>query len=423
LILVESERNRHYQAILKSVEDAHAEERPVLVFFKSEAELEEFRKHEYGRRLNGAHEVTEKTANIDFYVNKATEKKAVTFLPKIFGRGLDFVVRDQEVHAKGGVHVIQTFFSDERSEEVQIKGRTARQGKAGSYMMILLDSDVAADLGVKKEDVAAQSKLPTFCGFLDASREAIIAKRLQALKDGRVRAEAQHNISMEFRKTLLGQGSDLGSFYDLLFEASRCVKGSASVARNLDILLVIDTSGSMENFFAQAQQYALKMLDLYYIGQSTNRCGVIQFNNKAIVLNDNVLGVTTCLTDNKEVLTQRINAMRNTCGGTDFTAPMQACSDVFEAETAQSGRGTLIIFQTDGVALADKAALISKNMQDRFNTTVLGVVVGTDSSGPPQVAKLVGDPSGNRSASQLILSINDYDALVEVGGCEVERSV
>ena len=36
-----------------------------------------------------------------------------------------------------GIHVIQTFLSEELSEEIQIKGRTARQGEFGSYSMIL----------------------------------------------------------------------------------------------------------------------------------------------------------------------------------------------------------------------------------------------------------------------------------------------
>ncbi|CAF0952614.1 unnamed protein product, partial [Brachionus calyciflorus] len=33
----------------------------------------------------------------------------------------------------GGVHVIQTFFSDDPSEEIQIMGRTARQGETKYY--------------------------------------------------------------------------------------------------------------------------------------------------------------------------------------------------------------------------------------------------------------------------------------------------
>jgi hypothetical protein len=46
------------------------------------------------------------------------------------------------VQANGGIHVIQTFLSNELSEEIQIKGRAARQGDAGSYSMVLIYSSL-----------------------------------------------------------------------------------------------------------------------------------------------------------------------------------------------------------------------------------------------------------------------------------------
>lgn len=44
-----------------------------------------------------------------------------------FGRGTDFICLDPDVNDAGGVVVIQTFLSEDLSEEVQIQGRTARQ--------------------------------------------------------------------------------------------------------------------------------------------------------------------------------------------------------------------------------------------------------------------------------------------------------
>ena len=43
-----------------------------------------------------------------------------------FGRGTDFVVYDPIVKESEGVLVIQTFISIDKSEEIQIIGRTAR---------------------------------------------------------------------------------------------------------------------------------------------------------------------------------------------------------------------------------------------------------------------------------------------------------
>jgi preprotein translocase subunit SecA len=59
-----------------------------------------------------------------------------------FGRGTDFKIYDDSVLLKGGLHVIQTFLSTETSEEVQIEGRTARQGNKGSYKLLFQEENL-----------------------------------------------------------------------------------------------------------------------------------------------------------------------------------------------------------------------------------------------------------------------------------------
>ena len=44
---------------------------------------------------------------------------------------------------KGGMHVLQTFLSEEEAEEIQIRGRSARQDKSGTYKLILYSDDLA----------------------------------------------------------------------------------------------------------------------------------------------------------------------------------------------------------------------------------------------------------------------------------------
>ena len=48
----------------------------------------------------------------------------------------------QRLSRSGGIHVIQTFLSEEQSEEIQIKGRTGRQDNLGSFSMVLSESEV-----------------------------------------------------------------------------------------------------------------------------------------------------------------------------------------------------------------------------------------------------------------------------------------
>jgi hypothetical protein len=60
----------------------------------------------------------------------------VLLLTETFGRGVDFS-SDPEVKKKGGAHVIQTFFSKDKKEQIQIQGRGARKHYPGGYELVL----------------------------------------------------------------------------------------------------------------------------------------------------------------------------------------------------------------------------------------------------------------------------------------------
>ena len=75
-------------------------------------------------------------------IRRACQQKRVTLCSREFGRGEDFIVHIQRLSRSGGIHVIQTFLSEEQSEEIQIKGRTGRQDNLGSFSMVLSESEV-----------------------------------------------------------------------------------------------------------------------------------------------------------------------------------------------------------------------------------------------------------------------------------------
>lgn len=54
-----------------------------------------------------------------------------------FARGTDFKIFDKRIDEKGGLHVIQTFISNDLSEYIQTRGRTARQGNKGSFEVLI----------------------------------------------------------------------------------------------------------------------------------------------------------------------------------------------------------------------------------------------------------------------------------------------
>lgn len=105
----------------------------------------------------------------------------VTLMSRVFGRGLDFKSNSIPVETAGGVCVICTFFPSSSSEEIQIRGRTARQGKKGSFELVLCQDDVQRDFAATKE------LLDQFQGssyeFLKTKRETQTDTNLDAIME------------------------------------------------------------------------------------------------------------------------------------------------------------------------------------------------------------------------------------------------
>ena len=110
--------------------------RAVMVFFDSRQEMEAFYECEQMSTLkNITRVITEEIATKDREgaFLQATIAGSITLMIKEYGRGTDFKVFDNSMLEGGGVHVVQAFFSQDICEEIQIRGRAARQGPRGSY--------------------------------------------------------------------------------------------------------------------------------------------------------------------------------------------------------------------------------------------------------------------------------------------------
>ena len=81
---------------------------------------------------------------------------------------------DTSMQDSGGIHVIQTFLSEERSEQMQIMGRTARQGTKGSYSMVLCKTDLEIFDPKIPEDIGdyLEKRRSELYAFLDGKRNA-----------------------------------------------------------------------------------------------------------------------------------------------------------------------------------------------------------------------------------------------------------
>ena len=433
-----------------------------MVFFASENDLKHFQDGEYGTELKNVTglilaDVTEKCSKVDHYVRQATTMNSVTLFTRMFGRGSDFgsagsPVSDDAIRL-GGVHVIQAFLSEERSEEVQIRGRTARAGNPGTYQMILRTDQLT--LSPFKADPSqidrAQNKDCAECGNkcvngesceLKALREKIGAESAAAMERSKQEATERHKSTKRFRDFLALHDECNGELVRQLLS----ITDRPGQAAGLDILCVIDESFSMSPYTEHAREYARAMLDPYEIGSSRNRCGIVAFGGEARALETQcaVQGGgqrgTTCLTGDRSVLLDRINSFKPKQTATNFFAALKKCEEVFEKECGifgkQHHRRKLIIFQTDGgESVTDDlfesptgdrwlnpdwtseggSAGLARRLRVDLHVAIYGVVVGCSAD---RVCHIVGDPDRpDKTPEDLTVRMDNYTALVK----DVER--
>jgi preprotein translocase subunit SecA len=68
---------------------------------------------------------------------QAIRRYKITLMTRSYGRGTDFVCRDQGLVKHGGVHIIVTFLPEDESEHKQLMGRTCRQDDPGLMYMCI----------------------------------------------------------------------------------------------------------------------------------------------------------------------------------------------------------------------------------------------------------------------------------------------
>lgn len=180
-----------------------ANERGVLVFFEDDRRLQEFQASDYWTEFQHVNLLLSSSLakDRDYAIQRAARCGQVTLSTAPFGRGTDFFCGDKKLESLGGLHVIQTFFSIERSEEIQIKGRTARQGQQGSYEMILL----RYDLDDKFPDIASHDL--DYSGdrvyrILEKLRSEAYVQQLRKTRQAMKSSEKRDNISRQYMEAL-----------------------------------------------------------------------------------------------------------------------------------------------------------------------------------------------------------------------------
>ncbi|CAF2829116.1 unnamed protein product [Rotaria sp. Silwood2] len=156
------------------------------------------------------------------------------------------------------------------SEEVQIKGRTARQGDYGSYSMILLDKDVekyqiecidienfrngkpVRDLALTTTENITESskKYDSVYDLLDDRRTIFFKTKYEANKIYVEEARKRHKIGLKLLSSI--KSGKIDAIRRILIEENKGVEGS-SVSRTICLM---DATGSMSHLLQKSKNTA-----------------------------------------------------------------------------------------------------------------------------------------------------------------------
>lgn len=223
-VVLASDCDAQHQAICTYIEEARDQQRPLLLVFADMAAKQTFKDSTYGRRAlqevsqeerNATQDLDETTLNKDHVISRAMDPGTVTMTVAVLGRGLDYRCEEESVDRAGGVIVLQTFFSLSKSEEIQIAGRTARQGRKGEYRLLVERDALMRDLEMTADEVDAADAGHLY-EALDKRRVELADSKLQATMKGCERSQARHNKSLQYVQALCSPGSDTKTLVDLL---------------------------------------------------------------------------------------------------------------------------------------------------------------------------------------------------------------
>lgn len=156
-----------YEAIIRSIKEAHAKKQPILVGTVS------IEKSEYLSKLLKSHKLPHQVLNAKYHekeaeiIAEAGKSGAITIATNMAGRGTDIKLGGHDeneadkkiVLEAGGLYVLGTERHESRRIDNQLRGRSGRQGDPGkSKFFLSLEDDLMRIFGSEK----LQSLLTTF---------------------------------------------------------------------------------------------------------------------------------------------------------------------------------------------------------------------------------------------------------------------
>jgi hypothetical protein len=179
-------------------------------------------------------------------IHAATEGNTVTLVDRAFSRGTDFKCKRCTL-----LTLIQTYLPATVSEELQLRGRTGRQGQPGKVKVILCPDQVAAALKPPTgSKIAPTSPIDIYAAFASIqcpeylcvnTRNQLETERLAWHQASLAQFRAENQAGSEFSARMLDPTVDIATKKDLVIDKCTPATGNPSY------LFLIDGSNSMMN--------------------------------------------------------------------------------------------------------------------------------------------------------------------------------
>ncbi|CAF3671837.1 unnamed protein product [Rotaria socialis] len=253
------EKSGYFKRIHLEINAILKADRAILIFFESEETLMAFFYSPELSSIKGDVQIITETVSVkerELQIKRASKIGKVTLLTRMFGRGTDFICDNPKLLGNGGIHVVQTFFSKELSEEYQIMGRGARHGDRGSYKMILLDSDLEWVLGSTWKEKVSKIVGAELYKTINSARNILYESKCEAKNLGIEQRKRDHEDSKKFADAL--STGDMKSIKAFLTEQNRGANIAIDHSRTV---LLMDATGSMSNLLSAAKETVCTMFN------------------------------------------------------------------------------------------------------------------------------------------------------------------
>lgn len=235
------------------------------------------------------------------------------------------------------MHVIQAFFPDDRATQLQIEGRTAREGKSGSSSFVLAESEVK-DLGLNPADlrnIGAERIYPMLCNHRE-QKKASTSKKLEGIVDDANALDQQSHVYFD----CLLQGNHLLAREKLMqLRKQLGQQEGPGVIGGYHLICCYDDSDSMNGTPWRGLVDAHLVLMQKVVGITPAKASLIQFSESAQMM----LKMVNVQEAYKHRLLFR--------GGrrTNFNPPLQAAMDLMRLGQRQfPNLMPLLLFMSDG---------------------------------------------------------------------------